>query len=75
MNELKTGVDHALRADDQPETAAQPRNHGADVSAVAHAEDPTPETNHGADVSAAAKANHGHEGGKLAHPGKSHGHK
>jgi hypothetical protein len=33
--------------------------HGAAVSAVATAEDATPDTNHGADVSAVAKDNHG----------------
>ena len=59
--------------------------HGADVSAVATAEDSTPETNHGADVSTAAKANAGQtiagthrpaeagkpaDAGKPANPGK-----
>jgi hypothetical protein len=33
--------------------------HGADVSAVASGDDPTPDTNRGADVSAVAKDNHG----------------
>ena len=40
---------------DLPDAAA----HGAAVSAVATAEDTTPDTNHGADVSAVAKDNHG----------------
>ena len=40
---------------DVPDAAA----HGAAVSAVATAEDTTPDTNHGADVSAVAKDNHG----------------
>jgi hypothetical protein len=34
-------------------------DHGAAVSAVATADDPTPDTNRGADVSAVAKDNHG----------------
>lgn len=79
------------RADNGPpaseatvEEAPGGRNHGADVSAVAHAPDPTPETNHGADVSAAARANHGHDKaaghrpdqhGRPAKPGKSRTHK
>jgi len=42
-------------AADLPDAAS----HGAAVSAVATAEDPTPDTNHGADVSAVAKDNHG----------------
>ena len=70
MNDFNTDSDDKARTDD---TDPRGRTHGADVSAVAHAEDPTPETNHGADVSAAAKANHGHQGGKPAHPGKAHG--
>ena len=40
---------------DLPDAAA----HGAAVSAVATAEDTTPDSNHGADVSAVAKDNHG----------------
>lgn len=40
---------------DLPDAAA----HGAAVSAVANAEDTTPDTNHGADVSVVAKDNHG----------------
>jgi hypothetical protein len=40
---------------DLPDASA----HGAAVSAVATAEDTTPDTNHGADVSAVAKDNHG----------------
>ena len=40
---------------DLPDAAA----HGAAVSAVATAEDTTPDKNHGADVSAVAKDNHG----------------
>ena len=42
-------------AADLPDAAS----HGAAVSAVATAEDTTPDTNHGADVSAVAKDNHG----------------
>ena len=40
---------------DAPDAAA----HGAAVSAVATADDATPDTNHGADVSAVARDNHG----------------
>ena len=36
-------------------------SHGAAVSAVAKADDPTPDTNHGADVSAVARDNHGQD--------------
>jgi hypothetical protein len=42
-------------AADLPDAAS----HGAAVSAVATADDPTPDTNRGADVSAVAKDNHG----------------
>jgi hypothetical protein len=42
-------------AADLPDSA----NHGAAVSAVATADDPTPDTNRGADVSAVARDNHG----------------
>jgi hypothetical protein len=47
--------------EDAAEEAGGPKagTHGADVSAVATAEDTTPDTNHGADVSAVAKANAG----------------
>lgn len=38
---------------------ADAASHGAAVSAVATAEDPTPDTNRGADVSAVARDNHG----------------
>ena len=44
-------------AGDVPDAAA----HGADVSAVATGDDPTPDTNRGADVSAVARDNHGQE--------------
>ena len=44
-------------AADLPDAAS----HGADVSAVATAEDPTPDTNRGADVSAVAKDNAGQD--------------
>ena len=67
------------------DAGAKAGTHGADVSAVATAEETTPETNHGADVSAVAKANHGQtisgthrpaeagkpaDAGKPANPGK-----
>ena len=58
--ELPTAVDMTpldAAAADLPDTAA----HGVDVSTVATADDPTPDTNRGADVSAAAKDNHGQE--------------
>ena len=47
--------------DSQLVVAADPdaASHGADVSAVATADDPTADTNKGADVSAVAKDNHG----------------
>ena len=60
---------------DAPDAAS----HGAAVSAVAKADDTTPDTNHGADVSAVAKDNHGQtvaaghrpaDAGKPADPGK-----
>jgi len=60
---------------DAPDTGS----HGAAVSAVAKADDTTPDTNHGADVSAVAKDNHGQtvaaghrpaDAGKPADPGK-----
>ena len=44
-----------LTTQDVPDAAS----HGVDVSTVATADDPTPDTNRGADVSAAAKDNHG----------------
>ena len=44
-----------VNAQDLPDAAS----HGVDVSTVARADDPTPDTNHGADVSAVAKDNHG----------------
>jgi hypothetical protein len=44
-----------LTTADLPDAAS----HGVDVSTVATADDPTPDTNRGADVSAAAKDNHG----------------
>lgn len=58
--ELPTVVDTTqldAAAADLPDAAA----HGVDVSTVATADDPTPDTNRGADVSAAAKDNHGQE--------------
>jgi hypothetical protein len=45
----------SVDAADLPDAAS----HGSDVSAVATADDPTPDTNTGADVSAVAKDNHG----------------
>jgi hypothetical protein len=54
-------------------------SHGAPVSAVAKADDATPDTNHGADVSAVARDNHGQaiaaghkpaDAGPPADPGK-----
>jgi hypothetical protein len=60
---------------DAPDAAS----HGAAVSAVATADDATPDTNHGADVSAVARDNHGQtvaagqrpvDAGKPADPGK-----
>jgi hypothetical protein len=61
------------------DTGPSAGTHGAAVSAVATAEDTTPDTNHGADVSAVAKANAGQtiagthrpsDAGKPTNPGK-----
>lgn len=52
---LETLVIRVLGAADAAAAAA----HGAAVSAIAAAEDTTPDTNHGADVSAVARDNHG----------------
>jgi hypothetical protein len=59
-----TGLSLAPKADATEDLAApadlpDAANHGATVSAVARAEDATPDTNHGADVSAVAKQNAG----------------
>jgi hypothetical protein len=51
---ITTGSEPESNAD-LPDAAA----HGAAVSAVAKADDATPDTNHGADVSAVARDNHG----------------
>jgi hypothetical protein len=54
-------TDVTVSSDATTQDVAQPdaAQHGAAVSAVAKADDATPDTNHGADVSAAAKDNHG----------------
>ena len=54
--QLPTSVETRLDlAADLPDAAS----HGVDVSTIATADDPTPDTNRGADVSAVAKDNHG----------------
>jgi hypothetical protein len=57
-----TGLSLAPTVDPDADAAADlpdAASHGAVVSAVAQAEDTTPDTNHGADVSAVARQNHG----------------
>jgi hypothetical protein len=55
-DELSTPADQVdLTAQDLPDAAS----HGVDVSTVANADDPTPDTNRGADVTAVARDNHG----------------
>jgi hypothetical protein len=51
-------------AADLPDAAS----HGAAVSAVATADDPTPDTNFGADVSAVARDNHGQDEAEAHKP-------